>query len=189
MAATDATLVSSGQILARVPNGATTGAIIVANANSTATTATDFVVTEGPAAPPPNDNFANAQKLSGDSGTVTGTNVNATKETGEPTHDDNGGDSSVWYQWTPSKSGSASVDTFGSNFDTVLAVYTGSRVDALTPIVSNDDAGIGSQSAVRFAATAGTTYYIAVDGADLGGVTAQGAITLKLFPECEPSAE
>ena len=33
-------------------------------------------------------------------------------------------DNSVWFAWTPIFSGPAEFDTFGSDFDTVLAVYT-----------------------------------------------------------------
>src|SRR6185436_1507806 len=40
--------------------------------------------------PPANDNFASAQVLTGCSGTVTGTNVASTKETGEPDHGGHG---------------------------------------------------------------------------------------------------
>jgi hypothetical protein len=124
---------------------------------------------------PANDNFANAQVISGNSGTVTGSNVGATKETGEPNHAGNAGGASVWYRWTPSTSGSATIDTIGSNFDTLLAVYIGSAVNSLTEIASNDDIGGGNlQSRVTFSATAGTTYSIAVDG--YGGAT--GNITL-----------
>jgi subtilisin family serine protease len=124
---------------------------------------------------PANDNFANAQVISGNSGTVTGSNVGATKEPGEPNHAGNAGGASVWYRWTPSTSGSATIDTIGSNFDTLLAVYIGSAVNSLTLIASNDDIGGGNlQSRVAFAATAGTTYSIAVDG--YGGAT--GNITL-----------
>jgi len=32
----------------------------------------------------------------------------------------------------------ATVDTFGSDFDTLLGVYLGSAVDALTYLVGND---------------------------------------------------
>jgi hypothetical protein len=124
---------------------------------------------------PANDNFANAQVISGNSGTVTGSNVGATKEPGEPNHAGNAGGASVWYRWTPSTSGSATIDTIGSNFDTLLAVYIGSAVNSLTLIASNDDIGGGNlQSRVTFSATAGTTYSIAVDG--YGGAT--GNITL-----------
>ncbi|MGH9968579.1 MAG: peptidoglycan DD-metalloendopeptidase family protein, partial [Pyrinomonadaceae bacterium] len=90
-------------------------------------------ITVGTGTPPPsNDNFANAQAISGTLGTVTGTNVGATKESGEPNHAGNTGGASVWYRWQPSSSGSATFATNGSNFDTLLAVYTGSSVSGLT---------------------------------------------------------
>jgi hypothetical protein len=112
------------------------------------------------AAPPPNDQFANAQVVTGNSASVTGSTVDATREPGEPGH----GDYSVWYRWTPSASGTVTINTCDSNFDTVLSVYTGSRVDALTRIAQNEDSfacdSFGSR--VRFDATAGTTYQIAV---------------------------
>jgi hypothetical protein len=112
-----------------------------------------------------NDNFGNAQGLTGTNATVTGTNVNATKESGEPNHAGNAGGKSVWYKWTPQASGAATIDTAGSNFDTLLAVYTGGAVNSLTHVASNDDdSALGVQSKVSFTATAGTTYQIAVDG-------------------------
>src|SRR6185369_11523373 len=40
-----------------------------------------------PPTPPPNDNFANAQVVSGCSGSTNGSTFGATKETGEPSHD------------------------------------------------------------------------------------------------------
>ena len=55
------------------------------------------------------------------------------------------------------------IDTFGSNFDTTLAVYTGSDLGNLVQIRANDQYN-GNQSLVQFPATAGTTYLIAVDG-------------------------
>jgi hypothetical protein len=75
--------------------------------------------------PPANDNFANAQIISGCSGTVTGTNVGATKEVGEPTNPDSAGSRrSVWYNWQAPSTGNVTVTTLGSDFDTTLAVYT-----------------------------------------------------------------
>jgi hypothetical protein len=126
--------------------------------------------------PPPNDNFVNAQVITGTSGTVNGTNAFATKETGEPSHspDDNPGGKSVWYRWTAPSSGTAALNTSGSNYDTLLGVYTGSSVDALTTIVKNDDVdpGVITTSIVQFSAVSGTTYQIAVDGfnADQGNI-------------------
>ncbi len=128
---------------------------------------------------PANDNFVNAQTLAGNFGTVLGTNVTCTKETGEPNHAGNAGGASAWYQWTPTASGTATIDTFGSDFDTIVGVYTGTAVGALTTIASNDDANAGTtQSQVTFAAVAGTNYHIAVDGFSTSGVIATGNITL-----------
>ena len=67
------------------------------------------------------------------------------------------------------------IDTEGSDFDTLLAVYTGTSVDALTAVASNDDA-IGRQSEVSFTAQVGVIYYIAVDG--YSGAT--GSIVLNI---------
>lgn len=120
-----------------------------------------------PTSLPGNDNFASAQTISGCAGSVAGTNINATKETGEPSHspDNNAGGGSVWYQWQAPNSGSVTITTAGSNFDTVLAVYNGSGVGSLTPIVKNDDtSGTDHTSSITFNATAGTIYKIAVDG-------------------------
>ena len=113
----------------------------------------------------PNDKFANAQLLSSESGTATGSNASATKEAGEPNHAGQLGGASVWYSWTAPSGGTVVMDTFQSNFDTLLAVYTGNNVAELSPVASNDDAGSGGrQSRVTFRAVAGTTYQIAVDG-------------------------
>src|SRR5439155_685200 len=114
---------------------------------------------------PNNDNFAAAQAISGTSGSVTGTNVEATKEAGEPNHAGNAGGKSVWYSWTAPASGQATINTAGSNFDTLLGVYRGTGVSALTLVGSNDDyAGPSGPSQVSFSATSGTTYMVAVDG-------------------------
>lgn len=116
--------------------------------------------------PPANDNFANAQLISGCSGSVSGTNVSATKEVSEPDHAGVTGSASVWYQWQASENSSVTIDTAGSNYDTVLAVYTGNSVGSLTPVASNDDEASPSvlTSKVIFNAVSGTVYRIAVDG-------------------------
>ena len=131
---------------------------------------------------PENDNFANAQRITGTNATLTGTNVDATKENGEPNHANEVGGKSVWYHWTPEQSGTAAIDTFGSDFDTLLAVYTGGAVSSLSPVASNDEAPEGGrQSKVIFAASAGTTYRVAVDGYNDNVVGAEsGSVTLNL---------
>ena len=85
-------------------------------------------------APPVNDNFAGATLITGSSASVSGTNVNATKETGEPNHAGNAGGKSVWWTWTAPASGNVVIDTIGSTFDTLLGVYTGTAVNALTQV-------------------------------------------------------
>ncbi|MEW6120416.1 MAG: S8 family serine peptidase [Pseudomonadota bacterium] len=114
---------------------------------------------------PANDAFAAAAVLTGNAGGTTGWNLNATAEAGEPAHAGTSGGKSVWWQWTPAVSGTASVHTHGSGADTLLAVYTGSSVGALAAVASNDnDGSSGNASGLNFAAVAGTTYRIAVDG-------------------------
>jgi hypothetical protein len=71
-----------------------------------------------PRVPPPNDNFVG-------SGTVTGTNLWATREAGEPLHLGLQGDKSIWYSWQSPVNGQATFDTIGSNFDTTLSIYLG----------------------------------------------------------------
>jgi len=133
-------------------------------------------------APPANDNFAAAQVISGCSGSVNGTNVGATREAGEPIHSPDGNQSnrSVWYQWQAPGSGNATISTAGSGFDTVLGVYTGSSVGALTTIGRADDnSDTDKTSTVTFNAVAGTTYRIAVDGYNNNGSGGDiGPITL-----------
>jgi len=118
--------------------------------------------------PPVNDAFANRLPLSGPSVTTTGNNDNGTREPGEPLHAGNIGGKSVWWTWTATSAGPVRVATTGSTFDTTLAVYTGTSVNALTLVAGDDDSGGWPASAVTFTAVAGMTYQIAVDGFDDG---------------------
>src|SRR5690242_8993943 len=74
----------------------------------------------------------------------------------------------IWYTFTPAISGTVTVSTCGSNFDTVVQVYTGSCA-ALSPVTNgcDDDDGpscSGNQASVTFAAAGGTTYRILAGG-------------------------
>jgi hypothetical protein len=111
-----------------------------------------------------NDEFANRIQIPPSGGTVTGSNTNATKETGELDHGGVRGGKSVWWTWTAPASGIVSVSLDGSSFDTTLGVYNGTAVASLTSIGQDDDDGAGSCSRVIFSAIAGVTYQIAVDG-------------------------
>src|SRR5690349_7293211 len=77
------------------------------------------------AAPPPNDNLANAIALpSAVPVSTTGTNVEATLETGEQ-HLQSINRASVWWSWTAPATQSVTISLCGSSFDTVLGVYVG----------------------------------------------------------------
>ena len=111
--------------------------------------------------PPFNDYFPNALTVS--TGTAAfGSNVNATKEEGEPNHCSCRRTLGLVAIYT-SSSGLVTITTAGSSYDTLLAVYSGSSGQRLTKLAENDDC-IGVQSCVTFFAVAGTTYRIAVDG-------------------------
>lgn len=139
-----------------------------------------FDPASGGTTPPANDGFANAVALTELTGTANGSNANATGETGEPNHAGTSAPlASVWWRWTPSATGQATIGTCGSGYDTTLAVYTGTAVGALTEVASNDD-GCNQQSQVQFDATAGTTYHIAVDG--VGTATGDISLTYALQP-------
>ena len=124
---------------------------------------------------PTNDFFGNAIKLSGVQGAVTAINGRATKEAGEPIHGGNEGGRSIWYRFQAPTDGILSLTTSNSTFDTLLSVYSGDSVSALTSIASNDDAYQGSGwSSVECRVASNVVYHIAVDG--YGGVSGNVAL-------------
>lgn len=123
---------------------------------------------------PANNLFAQRATLTGSSGTQSGYNVAATKESGEQNHAGNIGGASVWWRWVAPAAGQFSLNTQTSTFDTLLAVYTGSAVNGLTLVAANDDVSSSVlTSGVLFQAAAGVEYQIAVDGfdGDVGDIT------------------
>ncbi|MCW3024406.1 MAG: putative internalin, partial [Conexibacter sp.] len=134
---------------------------------------------------PLNDRFAAATDL-GSTATnfVFGTTLDASVEPGEPDHALAGGGASVWYRWTAPRSATLRVDTCGgTSYDSVIAVYSGSAVEALTTVGANDDTagcGDGKSSRVRVHVDAGTTYRIAISGH--GAATGPFTLTLQLGP-------
>jgi hypothetical protein len=142
---------------------------------------------------PANDNFADSVVLSGMPVFENGSNVVATKETGEPNHAGDPGGASVWYAWTAPASGPVSVDTCVSGFDTLVGVYTGTSVGALTEVAANDQSDgpiceATDQSELVFNATAGTSYRIAVDGWSDNGASAPdlGSFLLRIRSAAPP---
>jgi len=117
-----------------------------------------------------NDDFEDAIELVDAAGVATGSNIGASKQSGEPNHAGQSGGRSVWWHFTATADGTAIIDTIGSDFDTLLGVYIGSDVAELTTVAGNDDA-VGAQSRVDFETSAGVDYAIAVDGAVAGAIT------------------
>ena len=94
-------------------------------------------------------------------------NSSASKDAGEPDHAGNSGGHSVWVSYFAYTTGTLTINTCDSDFDTLLAVYQGESVSTLSEITSNDDSaecanGTGSQ--VSFTVMAGQSYMIAIDG-------------------------
>jgi hypothetical protein len=130
-----------------------------------------------------NDDFANRLSLDnvpfpGSTLSVAGLNFSASKEMNEPNHANAPGGKSVWWTWTAPHSGLVTISTVGSDFDTLLAVYTGSSLATLSLVSSDNDSGGQLNSRVHFNAIANTTYQIVVDGA----AGAAGHIWLSIIP-------
>ena len=126
--------------------------------------ATQFAITLR-AFDPTNDIFANPVVITNLNGSVSANNANATFEGNEPLHAGKIGGRSVWYSFTAPTNGILSLSTTNSTIDTLLSLYTGDRINELTVVTANDDAGAGLvHSAVTSGVIAGQTYHIAVDG-------------------------
>ena len=132
-------------------------------------------------AAPANDDFANAIDLTGvgtdqtgnaTAGTQTGTNnIDATFQAGEPQCGYPETVNTVWFKWTCPADGNLTVSTLGSRdtaptpgeWDAVLGIYSGSAVNALTPLGTTPQ-DIVLEESMTLAVTAGTTYSIQLGG-------------------------
>lgn len=145
-------------------------------------------VSSSHAAAPGNDNFAAATVLDPSGFDVPVDTIDATSEPGEPNHySPHTARHTVWYRWTPDTTRAIRISTANSDFDTVLAVYTGSSLTTLTRVDSADDSpdpmdptwSAILDTTLIVHGVAGTTYSIAVDGY---GPNAFGTSTLRSDP-------
>jgi len=140
-----------------------------------------------------NDDFANAYSITGESGNLVGTTTNALPELDEPDHANNPfSASTVWYRWIAPRTGWFTFDTLrGSNFDTLLAIYSGTNLAELTDLGSNDNYQ-GIRSRASFGAVANDTYRIVVAGKseDINAATinsfSMGVFGLAWYPTPPP---
>lgn len=121
---------------------------------------------------PTNDDFANAEVISGSSGTTSGDTTAATVEEGEfgyPSFDPDPSLASVWYVWQAPSSGYFRFETIngvGDNGNSIF-IFTGTEVDALTPVVQNFNGKFPDSpdqgTIIEFEALEGEVYYVRVD--------------------------
>ncbi len=99
----------------------------------------------------------------------------------------------VWYRFTPSVTGVLNIDTCGSNFDTILALYnTGTcptQANGATQVACNDDIGAGHPcghltSAISTTILGGFPYLIRIAGYDTGLPIGDGVLNLSFVPNC-----
>ncbi|MBX7157879.1 MAG: hypothetical protein K1X66_05790 [Verrucomicrobiae bacterium] len=129
---------------------------------------------------PINDDFANAQPLSGPTLTTNATTLGASKESSEPQLQPTApGSASIWWQWSPPTNGSYVVSTEGTGFDSLLGVYTGNSLNALTQILRANNTSSNLNEIASFQADANTTYFITVDG---NGPLQFGNVVLSIYP-------
>lgn len=119
-----------------------------------------------------------------------GTQVFAThsgKDPSEPNHCGVVGGSSYWLSYVPGSTGVMTLNTDGSSYNTILAVYLddglGNGYASLISVACDNNSGIdGVDSALTFAATSGLTYYIVVDGVNGAYGTAYLNYNLRVPP-------
>jgi len=93
--------------------------------------------------------------------------------------------SDIWYNFTAPCNGTAFIDTCGSGYDTVIAVYEGCDCPPVgAPIACNDDS-CALQSEISFAVTAGTCYKLQVGG--YNSATGSGTINIDAPTNCGPA--
>ena len=88
----------------------------------------------------------------------------------EPTLQCGSGGNSVWYSYTAGADGLVVVNTVGSEYDTLIDVWTGVLTadrmepgfEQLTPLTCNDNTADSTQAAVVFQVSAGESYVIRV---------------------------
>ncbi len=136
-------------------------------------------------AAPGNDNFPGVA-ISGPTGSVLGSNVDATGQDLEPAAL-NG--VSVWYTWTAQSGGPACFITSKRSFDPVLGVWTGDAVNGLALVGFDDDIsyqnGLDVRAGVAFTATGGEVYRVGVGGA-VSTLGSTGTFTLAWGAGCLP---
>ncbi len=120
---------------------------------------------------PANDNFSNAKVVSAVPYNEAIDTTAATEKIDDPQVNSScdgkmlaKGQKTVWYKYLAPRTSSVFFDTFGTNYNTYIAVWTGTSPGNLALVGCDDDAANSLQSQVSFYAQTGITYYIEVAG-------------------------
>jgi hypothetical protein len=138
-----------------------TGGTPIGVAAGSTTAAVDFALVQAP--PQTNDEIAGAILVSGLPHHTTEDTRTATTNPSDPVHTCATGtqdSNSVWFRYVASFTGTLRVDTFTSNYDTVLTAYAGTT--SVGPELACNDDTNGQQSEIRFDVSSGETYLIEV---------------------------
>jgi hypothetical protein len=129
---------------------------------------------------PSNDDFGSAIQFDSFPYSNTQDTRGATLANDDPSMGNDAGQNSatVWYRFTASVSGGVQVNTFNSDYDTVLAAFTGSR-GSLSQLATNDDS-VDRQSQISFNIQQGTTYYLEIGSYGSGGGGGQLHLAVEL---------
>jgi FlaG/FlaF family flagellin (archaellin) len=138
-----------------------------------------FALTPGEAwaAPPANDDFDNATVISSLETAYYADTREATTAADDP--DCYGKNRTVWYAFTPVDDIYIKASTNGTDYDTTLSAYAGSR-GALTQIACN---AVSNLSPIEFLASGGTTYHFMIGSVQESG----GNLTFGLFGFTPPA--
>ena len=170
----------SGAAYVRAVRDATASTTTTSTTSTTTSTATSTTV--------PGSACNNATVIPAGGGTFSGTTSGTSTLAG--TCGSSGSSPEKVFQWTPSLSGPATIETCGSGttYDSVLYLRAASCATG-AEVQCNDDAcanasGLFRASRIMPTVTAGTTYYIVVDG--FGG--SSGSFALRVTPPAAPSS-
>ena len=98
--------------------------------------------------PPANDEFAAAEVIVKSPFATFTSTLEATTAPDDPSCF--GNDASVWYAYTPPVSTMITADTFGSDYDTTLSVYTGAQgLSSSSPATTTPDPASNPRSGFR----------------------------------------
>lgn len=117
----------------------------------------------------PVDSFAARAVVTGNLGTVAGSNVGATIEPDEPRHGGKAPSQSVWISWEAPANGLVKFEVEAQDFDVLLGVYRlkagqPAVLKSLEKVAQNDDGSRAHSAEVEFGTRAGERYEVAIDG-------------------------